>query len=809
MSLLAWFPFIKDGNNQGLTTENFDTSEMNFVYGKLGKSIEINNKYSTIVIDKLSEYKKVSICFWVEELEETCTDWKNILKLIAYYDDGEKTVNGEVRLENFNNSSSQKVCSNWYSTVFNTNYPTSTNSISIGGNFEIGTNIWHHTVLEVDFENHTWACWFDGKFISKQTINENSLYFTGWIRIGDTDINCHLNDLRIYSHLLSEKEIKDIYNTCLLHYRFDDDFIKENLIVESNNINSWVAERCTKTQENDVDFNNCIKVVGSEANCRIYREVRNVWTTKGETFTVSFWAKSSENGVTVDMSRSILDFSEKFTLTTEWRRYVGHITNTTSATDGTLSFRIHLANKTVYITNVKLSRGTEDTNWNPNASDELYDELGFNDLVVYDESGFGFNGEKSKKLLLSSDNAMGTKSLNLIGETYDSYIRVPDYPQLEKDFTWNAWIKQSDKTLPKTLQTILSQGRDYTGNTTNGADCGFNMLISNGIPEIRYGNWTSSKNGNILLSAGEALDDQWHMITASIDSNGIGRIYIDGKLKKTATTSTTCAYSQATGNLVIGKMSYQYTSTNQFFPLNGLIDDIKLFACTLSDDDIERMYNTKMFIDKNGVISGNSFTELRQNSFYFNIDNMNGSNNSVLEVVDCTAKSIRLKFKQAPNTWQGKYFPLEDFIQDGKTYTVYMRPNKDCNKNLADGVDNQYGRTYGIIGVYRYKISDNSVVKLEWQLKEIKTYIGRFTVDYATYKNYQLRLYPNCTDTTSWNNGDYIYDYVDIVPEEEDYNTNISKQSCFTTGEFLEDESNNKPQIEKYNRTKINKLTEI
>ena len=792
MSLQVWLPLYKNLNNQGICdTIQVTSDEYQRIDSQFGEGLSLSQRVNFTGLPKLSNF---SIFFWVRV--DSCTlDWADILGFNCNKSD--ETTASEFRFEATKTS---RACS-WHN-----------NGVS-GYGISSGTRIlienyseWHH--VGVVYTGDKIYSYIDGNL--SYTDSGLGGYLTTDFHIGETgNVVGVMNDLRIYDHILSKKEIKDIYNICLLHYRFDDDFIKENLIVESNNINSWVAERCTKTQENDVDFNNCIKVVGSEANCRIYREVKNVWTTKGETFTVSFWAKSLENGVTVDMSRSVLDFSEKFTLTTEWRRYVGHITNTTSATDGTLSFRIHLANKTVYITNIKLSRGTEDTNWNPNASDELYDELGFNDLVVYDESGFGFNGEKSKKLLLSSDNAMGTKSLNLIGETYDSYIRVPDYPQLEKDFTWNVWVKQSDKTLPKTLQTILSQGRDYTGNTANGADCGFNMLISNGIPEIRYGNWTSSKNGNILLSAGEALDDQWHMITASIDSNGIGRIYIDGKLKKTATTSTTCAYSQATGNLVIGKMSYQYTSTNQFFPLNGLIDDIKLFACTLSDDDIERMYNTKMFIDKNGVISGNNFTELRQNSFYFNIDNMNRSDNSVLEVVDCTAKSIRLKFKQAPNTWQGKYFPLEDFIQDGKTYTVYMRPNKDCNKNLADGIDNQYGRTYGIIGVYRYKISDNSVVKLEWQLKEIKTYIGRFTVDYTTYKNYQLRLYPNCTDTTSWNNGDYIYDYVDIVPEEEDYNTNISKQSCFTTGEFLEDESNNKPQIEKYNRTKINKLTEI
>ena len=765
MSLQVWLPLYKNLNNQGICdTIQVTSDEYQRIDSQFGEGLSLSQRVNFTGLPKLSNF---SIFFWVRV--DSCTlDWADILGFNCNKSD--ETTAPEFRFEATKTS---RACS-WH------NNGVSDYGISSGTRILIENySEWHH--VGVVYTGDKIYSYIDGNL--SYTDSGLGGYLTTDFHIGETgNVVGVMNDLRIYDHILSKKEIKDIYNICLLHYRFDDDFIKENLIVESNNINSWVAERCTKTQENDVDFNNCIKVVGSEANCRIYREVRNVWTTKGETFTVSFWAKSSENGVTVDMSRSILDFSEKFTLTTEWRRYVGHITNTTSATDGTLSFRIHLANKTVYITNVKLSRGTEDTNWNPNASDELYDELGFNDLVVYDESGFGFNGEKSKKLLLSSDNAMGTKSLNLIGETYDSYIRVPDYPQLEKDFTWNAWVKQSDKTLPKTLQTILSQGRDYTGNTANGADCGFNMLISNGIPEIRYGNWTSSKNGNILLSAGEALDDQWHMITASIDSNGIGRIYIDGKLKKTATTSTTCAYGQATGNLVIGKMSYQYTSTNQFFPLNGLIDDIKLFACTLSDEDIKKLYEVKSNIDKTGQIMCSNFVETNITGNFFTDDQfptgVTGHAGTVMkgELVDCkyanTGKATKLTCTTAGNGFyiSGRgAFGGTSVLEDGKQYVWSMYIKSDNRTSIRFNVEcsSKQSKTSFTIG------------------KEYKKIYSVYT--YQSGKQYTAFT---CYPTFNLNDNIYIHSF-----KVEEYNPDalLDKKGNLKNNCFIENED-----IEKY-----------
>lgn len=790
MSLLAWFPFTKNGNNQGTTNVNFNIDNMELVAGKLGNCLKIDNHTSSITLTELPNSKQVSFAFWFRELEETCTSWEDFIMIQTHYDDGTKVTDGETRLENFNNSSTGKVCANWYSSVFNKSYPTVTSAIAIGSNFQVGTNIWHHSVFQVDFENHTWACWFDGKFISKQTINPNALYFTGLVRVGDDSITCNLNDLRIYDHLLSTKEIKDIYKTCILHYSFDKEFINDNLIIESNKLSSWVVEGCTKEDYIDDELGSCLKITSNKDNGRIYRNVNNVWMIREETFTVSFWARSDEDNVLIDASRSIADFSKTFNLIKEWRRYVGYIKIWGTNSAGTLSIRIHSANKTIYIKDVKLEKGNNVTNWCPNKDDELYDELGFNDNIIYDESGYNHNATIMKEgLIFDTDSALGTNCIKFSGNQ-DVTCNITDIFNGEPNsFSFSCWINLDDYY--KGYNNIIS----FSSNNLR-----FRIVGYSAISTIYLNTDTNTTVDNVVQLTESFIENEWNHLCITLNEN-IFKYYINGKYAGSYTKE---------GNIIKSSNVFRigtYNGSSEF--LIGKLDDIKIFKNILSDEDVKELYEAKMKIDKNNNIYTNNFAELRQNSFYFDLNKMSGWHDDVLSVVNYTAKSISFRFNKQPVAWESRWFPLEEFLEDKKTYILYIKMSANCNKNLEDGTDNQYARTYGTIGIHKYKISDNTVVKSEIGLRKLQLYTIQFTVDYSIYKNYELRFYPNCIDITSWNKGDYIYDYIDIVPIEENYNTNISKKSCLNTGEFLENNSLSNIKLEKYNRTNITEIIEI
>lgn len=783
MSLQVWLPLNGNVNNQGICDSiEVSAGTPQYIDGKMGQGIDINHRVTFTGLPRLNNF---SIFFWLKV--DSCTvSWANSLGFDCKQADGANAATFR-----FEATTSTRACS-WHN---NSPYGISSGSQILIQNYEE----WHHVGLTYDGDNV--YSYIDGKL--KYTDSGLGGYLIDRFWIGETgNIVGVMNDLRIYDNVLSKSEVKELSKGCLLHYSFNNGYGNENLIIEANKASSWVSDGCAKSNIQDKEFGECIKVVGASANCRIYRPVQNVWTPVGAKFTVSFWAKSDEDGTIINVSRSIADFTSNFTLTTKWQRYVGHITTTATATEGTLSIRIVTAGRTVYIKDVKLERGEYNSPWSPNPSDELYSQLGFGDTTICNNAGYKMDGIMSKQLTYSSDSIIGTSSLDLRGEDYISYIRVPDYPKLEKDFTWNVWVKQNNSTLPKITQTVISQGRDWVNNNAeNGTDCGFNIFIVNGKPEIRYGHWVASGSSNRQLLSNVTLDNEWHMITASIDKNGVGRIYVDGTLKNTSTVATICKYTQATGNLIIGKTSYRYADTNQFFPFNGLIDDVQLFITTLSDNDIKQLYESKARIDRNGNVYCGEFIEdnIREEllaSQKLGLSQATGGEAAIFYEENGTQVINKITFSDTFTSW--KYIWNNNFDSSkilGKQLILKFKYRVDVNDAIiSSSVLFCRGDSTG-----GQPISKNKIILTEnWQ-----EYVGIITMgDTFNYQEIYIRPYTNIKNHTM-----YIKDLSLKVYDETD--KDIYKSSIIFTNEYDEMEESTISNLSKYGTFVTNQIIEI
>lgn len=679
MSLQVWLPLNGNVENQGVCdTITTSSGTPQYVTGKIGQGISLNQRVNFTGLPKLDNF---SIFFWAK-IDSCTSDWADLLGFTCNKSDD--TTAPEFRFEG---TKSTRACF-WH------------NNGTTGYGISSGTQIliqnyreWHH--VGVVYDGNNIYSYIDG--VLTYTNEGLGGYIINNFHIGQTGaIVGVINDLRVYDTALSKLEVKEISKGLICHLPMNHCGMGNlNMLDGTATWGNWSLSTTIPTIDEDTG----VCSISSSSQYPYYQLIN---IDIGETYTISVDAKADENFTATNgillfayFNSSNERVSYKWgagNLSTEWEHKKWTIQIPDNTEIKKLSVGLRATNdKAIYLKKLKVEKGSSDTGWNCSAND-----MKVNELIECDTSGFGYDGTLSQSLLYNADSAVGQYSLDLTGGDCKSYIRVPDYPQLENDFTWNLWVKQSSTTAPTHVQTVISQGRDWLSS----ADCGFNIFVSNGIPEIRYGNWTETKNRNIAMSSNTTLDNDWHMITASINSEGIGKLYVDGELKNTASTATTCAYSQATGNLIIGKLSYSYSSTNRYYAFNGLVDDIKLFISTLSDEDIKKLYEVKSNINKTGQIMCSNFVETNITGNFFTGDQfptgVTGNAGTVMkgELVDCkyanTGKATKLTCTTAGS---GFYisgwgaFGRTSVLEDGKQYVWSMYIKSDNRTSIRFNVE--------------------------------------------------------------------------------------------------------------------------
>ena len=150
------------------------------------------------------------------------------------------------------------------------------------------------------------------------------------------------------------------------------------------------------------------------------------------------------------------------------------------------------------------------------------------------------------------------------------FVRIPTNSGLnytQDGFTYSAWIKPT--TLNSGYNMFIGQYLPYFDVYTNRLH--MSMTAAGSQREV-YGNTQTITTG------------QWYYVTATYDSQGYMKIYLNGKLDGTAGPYLIPANS---GNdLYIGKWA-----SDGSYPFNGLIDEVKIYNYALTADEVKQDYN--------------------------------------------------------------------------------------------------------------------------------------------------------------------------------------------------------------------------
>lgn len=585
MSLMVWLPLNGDLTNQGLLGPLTQTSAPSYTSnGKIGKALSAGGvSMSAEQTSQVFNNNEVSICFWV---------YPNI------------DAGGTSGLLFGNNAMSagnnRKFSIFLYPTVndLHLSWQNDTADTTFQGSIDTGlfpSYTWTH--LAVVYKNPNIYIYTNGNLIKTYTNKiSNSSTFAYTTQVINDKASRYINDLRVYNHALSAKEIKEISKGLILHYPLHGGEGGTNLfkgnkeyyatssgITEIGSsltydtsilpLNSLIGKTVTFTFDYSV-VGEKLNTSGGWSKQRFGAHLTVEYVdSAGATVTTYPCTGHLHEGVTGEGTGRAV---QTYTFPTNWQSIK--------------SFRISpgpqnqpSANNTAtwYMKNFKVELGNVDTGYsvNPNT-------IGITANQAIDYSGYGYNGTVSTVLEYSADCVRYDSAANFAS---DKKIYTPTLPTsgLANSYTIAWWAK-----------TSAISGKMFWGFSD-----GNKLNLYGGI----YCN-TGDGNSNPFVGASAPSLNVWHHYAMVGNGSTVG-LYVDGVLKGNATT-----YKPIAGT----RIYLNGWSSTTDYDFNGLMNDFRIYATALSASDIKELYQIPISVDKSGNAFAMEFIEDQKLEFHKN-----------------------------------------------------------------------------------------------------------------------------------------------------------------------------------------------
>lgn len=294
MSLQVWLPLNGDLHNQGLSNVTLTASGSPTIdtAGKIGScyNFDGNSYFSSTESTFLSNMTECSLSCWVKDTY-TGSSWMRIFGIGSHdrvHFDTDTT--GKVRFFVSKNGTS----SSYWSCISKT---------------AINDSTWHH--LCGTFNSTQCKIYIDG--ICETTITTDALpsvtggkLYLGHIYNG-IKLNGSLNDVRIYNHCLSPKEVEEISKGLVLHYKLDQ--VINNKIYDCSGygyngtvIGAYTLEDTSPRYSYGIYMNNSGTANRIESDVEI--------AIPEDTLSVSFWTKFDKSKAMVIFADPKIEFAK-------------------------------------------------------------------------------------------------------------------------------------------------------------------------------------------------------------------------------------------------------------------------------------------------------------------------------------------------------------------------------------------------------------------------------------------------------------------------------------------------------------------
>jgi hypothetical protein len=230
---------------------------------------------------------------------------------------------------------------------------------------------------------------------------------------------------------------------------------------------------------------------------------------------------------------------------------------------------------------------------------------------VNDSSGKGNNGIGTNITYAADRFGVANKACSFAGIDNPSHIRVPNHAtlQFQNTATIAGYVKLSSlKGMDGYEQAVASGNHCFFAKDHDRGGLFANINNNPASLGIANQNYNSTFNINLVSTINPMA--QWFHVAYVIGNNAV-KIYINGALVKT---------EQATINLSVAntKDIYWGKYSDQWYPFNGLMDDLRVYNYALSDAEIAALYQpavanqppivANVFANQSLAIGGGTFS---------------------------------------------------------------------------------------------------------------------------------------------------------------------------------------------------------
>lgn len=608
-NLILWIP----GNNgilfnQGLTdylpTSSGYTSDNS---GKLGKCLHITGPLWTNVPFSKWDYKdntghSISFGGW---FKFNYNEVLNKIATLTYNTNSRSPSTNLLGWNSYGGFSVEAGTTNEYTTT-----PTSINSLKIytylrdktsgqdtsnicfiGNNETIKWDEWFHIMITYNHETKTIKCYLNNTLVSTQIITraitnvtENqfgvNIHNTAGGNGPSTNFPMYINDIRLYTKCLTEKEIKKIYQTPVVHYQLNNTDIQPNLNLFNTVMNTAVVDKtgyranqsATLTLDKMSNGFVCITSTSTQSSSTPGIKFPTITLKANTNYTLSGWIQSNCNALLQDYTIGSGNGAQADGINSSVYRqystptYIYCTFNSGSATSHRF-FGFMSVNGSgtwwIKLSRLQLTEGDTLLPYIPNA---------LTNNKVYDGSGFKYDGTSNANALI--EKLSPRYKYNKRIESEAASITIGNLNQIcpEGNFTFNVWFKRKTGDTGGNWASIFGgpSGFELETRMSN------NTTYLNYIHPYSWGGGSTSTPNDYSI---EYSLDHWHMLTM-VRTASNAKFYLDGELKKTGS-----AGAIPSGNYFLGSWS---TATGQWYM--GNLSDLRIFNTILSDNDIMELY---------------------------------------------------------------------------------------------------------------------------------------------------------------------------------------------------------------------------